>query len=162
MKNANFLTGKALKSAIRGFSRRVKSWTEHVAILGSSCVKHAAEHGDTVYLNQFFEVLPSAYTKPFITWLVENGVHEWMRVEKGVFYIKEGDEAKKARKKFNEEFNSPVDWTDFKVSRQTEFDLDAVKRRLESLKKSIEKHPEVEVPEAVIVSIDAALEALAA
>ena len=159
MSGMAFLTGKELKKAVETFAERARSWTEYVAVVGSSCVKHAAEHGDTGYLNAFFAALPNNYTRPFMAWLHANGVHEWLMARNGEFSIKKSEEAKKKREEFNERFTSPEDWTAFQVKRQTDFDLDAVKRRLSSLKKNIEDHG-VEVPEEVMQGIGMALAAL--
>ena len=159
MSGMTFLSGKELKRAVETFAERARSWTEYVAITGSSCVKHAAEHGDCTYLNMFFNALPNNYTRPFMAWLAANGANEWLMARNGEFSIKKSEEAKKKREEFNERFTSPEDWTAFQVKRQTDFDLDAVKRRLSSLKKNIEDHG-IEVPEEVMQGIGMALSAL--
>ena len=155
MSNIVLYEGKALKSKMTQFAKRVKSWTEYVASIGCSVVYHAAKHGDTGYLNDFFKHLPAAYTRPFMEWLRENGVSEWLAAADGVFSIKKTEEAKAKRGAFADAF-SPEDWTDFKVKRTVDFTLETVEKRLSGLLKEIGKHEEVEVPEAVIENIAAA------
>ena len=159
MSGMAFLTGKELKQAVEQFAERARSWTEYVAIVGSSCVKHAAEHGDCTYLNMFFAALPNNYTRPFMAWLHANGVHEWLVARNGEFSIKKSEDAKQKRKEFNERFTSPEDWTAFQVRRQTDFDLEAVKRRLNGIMKGIDENG-LEVPEDVLKGIGMALSAL--
>lgn len=153
--NITLFEGKALKEKMEEFSSRVKSWTEYVASIGCSVVFHAAKHGDTGHLNNFYKYLPAAYTRPFMEWLRENGVSEWLAAANGVFSVKKTDEAKEKRAAFAEAF-SPEDWTDFKVKRVADFNLEAIERRLNVLLKDIKKHEEIGVPEAVVENIAAA------